>query len=68
MEIKRLHKNIYRLADYALSQEKCETPRKRYETSVWKWWKPEKSGIFDQVCQEIVGIASCISQTHVRLK
>ena len=87
MEIQRLHKNIYRLADYALFKKNVRPPCKRYETSVWKWRKLEKSGISDQVCQEIVGIsqatyyryerhlkaltegiASCISQTHVRLK
>jgi hypothetical protein len=39
MQIQGLHKNIYRLANYALSQEKYELRRKRYETPVCKWHK-----------------------------
>ncbi len=57
MQIKGLHKNIYRLADYALSQEKCEHHRKQYESSVWKWRKLKKSRLSDKVCQEIVGFS-----------
>lgn len=57
MQIKGLHKNIYRLASYALSQEKCERHRRRYETFVWKWRKLKIAGISDKVCQEIVGLS-----------
>ena len=57
MQIKGLHKNIYKLADYALSQEKCEQHRKQYESFVWKWRKLKKSHLADKVCQEIVGIS-----------
>jgi transposase InsO family protein len=57
MQIKGLHKNIYRLADYALSQEKCEQQRKQYESCVWKWRKLKSSGLSDQDCQAIVGIS-----------
>jgi transposase len=57
MQIKGLHKNIYKLADYALSQEKCEQHRKQYESFVWKWRKLKKSHLSDKVCQEIVGIS-----------
>ena len=39
MQIQGLHKNIYRLANYALSQEKYELRRKRYETPVCTWHK-----------------------------
>jgi putative transposase len=57
MQITGLHKNIYRLSSYALSQEKCEFHRKKYEPFVRKWRKLKTSGLSDQDCQEIVGIS-----------
>ena len=34
MQINGLHKNIYKLSSYALSQEKLELHRKKYEKPV----------------------------------
>ncbi len=34
MQVKGLHKNIYKLSSYALSQEKLEIHRKKYEKQV----------------------------------
>ena len=39
MQIKGLHKNIYKLSSYALSQEKAELHRKKYENPVSDWQK-----------------------------
>jgi transposase len=57
MQIKGLHKNIYKLSSYALSQEKLEEHRKKYEKSVRLWQKLKAEGISDETCQEIVGIS-----------
>ena len=57
MQIKGLHKNIYKLSSYALSQEKLETHRKKYEKPVRLWKKLKSEGISDETCQEIVGIS-----------
>lgn len=57
MQIKGLHKNIYKLASYSLSQEKSRGYHKHYEEFIWKWDKLKKSGLSAQECQEIVGIS-----------
>lgn len=57
MQIKYLHKNIYKLSSYALSQEKLETYRKKYEKKVKIWGKLKSEGVSDQTCQETIGIS-----------
>jgi len=57
MQIKSLHKNIYRLSTYSLSQQKCEEHRKKCEPSVQKWRKIKAAGRADAFCQTIVGIS-----------
>lgn len=57
MQIKGLHKNIYRLSSYALSQEKLEAYRKKYEKPVNLWKKLKSEAVSDQTCQQVVGIS-----------
>ena len=57
MQIRGLHKNIYKLSSYALSQEKCDEYRKKYEKPVRDWNKLKDEGVSDRACQEILGIS-----------
>lgn len=57
MQIKGLHKNIYKLSSYSLSQEKLETHRKKYERQVKLWNKLKSEGVCDKTCQGIIGIS-----------
>jgi transposase InsO family protein len=65
MQIKGLHKNIYKLSSYALSQEKLEEHRKKYEKQVKHWEKLKSEGVSNQTCQEIIGISRA---TYYRYK
>ncbi len=65
MQIVGLHKNIYKLSSYALSQEKLEAHRKKYEAPVKLWKKLKSEGVSDQTCQEVVGISRA---TYYRYK
>jgi transposase InsO family protein len=57
MQIIGLHKNIYKLSSYALSQEKLEVHRKKYEPHVRQWQKLKSEGVSDETCQDIIGIS-----------
>lgn len=57
MQIKGLHKNIYKLSSYALSQEKLETHRKKYEKQVKHWKRLKLEGVSTVTCQEVVGVS-----------
>ncbi len=57
MQIIGLHKNIYKFSSYALSQEKLEKHRKKYEVHVRKWEKLKAEKVLDKTCQEIIGIS-----------
>lgn len=65
MQITGLHKDIYKLSSYALSQKKLEAHRKKYETSVKKWEKLRSEGVSGQVCQEFSSISRA---TYYRYK
>jgi transposase InsO family protein len=65
MQIKGLHKNIYKLSSYSLSQEKLELHRKKYEKPVADWKKLKSEGVSDKTIQEIVGISRA---TYYRYK
>ena len=65
MQIQGLHKNIYRFSSYALSQEKLEIHRKKYEVPVRKWEKLKSEGVSDKTCQEILGVSRA---TYFRYK
>ena len=57
MQIKGLHKNIYRLSQYAHSMEKIDELRKKLEEPILKWQKLKKKGLSDRDCSEVVGIS-----------
>ena len=57
MQIRGLHKNVYRLSSYTLSQEKCDEHRKKYEKPVRDWEKLKCEGVSDASCQEILGVS-----------
>lgn len=57
MQIKGLHKNIYRLYAYARTQECLEAYRKKYQESVRRWEKLQCEGVCERVIQEFAGIS-----------
>lgn len=65
MQIIGLHKNIYKLASYSLSQEKLEVHRIKYEKQVRDWEKLKFERVGDKTCKEIVGISKA---TYYRYK
>lgn len=64
MQIIGLHKNIYKLSSYALSQEKLEFHRKKYEKPVKIWEKLKSEGVSDQTCQMTTGISRATYYRH----
>lgn len=52
MQIKGLHKNIYRLYAYARTQECLDAYRRKYETAVRQWEKLRKEGVRPKVIAE----------------
>jgi putative transposase len=65
MQIIGLHKNIYNLSSYALSQEKLEKHRTKYERQVKHWKKLKSEGVSDSTCKEIIGVSRA---TYYRYK
>jgi putative transposase len=65
MQIKGLHRNLYRLYSYARTQECLEAYRKKYQDIVTKWEKLKSEGVSDKLCQEFVG---CSRSTYYRAK
>ncbi|MBS0271825.1 MAG: DDE-type integrase/transposase/recombinase [Proteobacteria bacterium] len=65
MQIIGLHKNIYKLSSYSLSQEKLELHRKKYEKPTRNWERLKSERVTDQTCQEISGISKA---TYYRYK
>jgi IS30 family transposase len=57
MQIFGLHKNIYKLSSYALSQEKLELHRKKYEKPVKYWSKLKSEQVCDKTCAQVIGIS-----------
>ena len=52
MQIKGLHKNIYKLYAYARTQECLDVYRQKYGDHVRKWQKLKAEGVSDKLCQE----------------
>lgn len=65
MQIKYLHKNIYRLYSYARTQESLDKYREKYQLIVNKWEKLKSEGVSDALCQEFVGVSRA---TYYRAK
>ena len=57
MQIKGLHKNIYKLARYARTQESLAPHRKRYEEPVHRWRLLRGQKVSNPVIQKIVGLS-----------
>jgi len=57
MQIKRLHKNIYRLYAYSRTQECLDVYRRQDEGKVHKWQKLKQEGVCDKTAQEFSGLS-----------
>ena len=57
MQIKRLHKNIYRLYAYSRTQECLDVYRRQDEGKVHKWQKLKQEGVCDKTVQEFSGLS-----------
>ena len=64
MQIKGLHKNIYRLYAYARTQECLEVYRQKYLHQVQRWEKLGSEGVSLDLRQEIVGISRATYYRH----
>jgi len=65
MQIKRLHKNVYKLYSYARTQECLDVYRQKYKEIVEKWEQLKSEGVSDKLCQEFVGVSRA---TYYRAK
>lgn len=57
MQIKGLHKNIYKLYAYSRTQECLDVYRKKYEGKVYRWEKLVSEGVSFKTAQEILGFS-----------
>ena len=57
MQVIGLHKNIYRLNQYALSQEKLEVQRQNLEISLKRWEEAKNQDVDDRFAQKYAGIS-----------
>jgi putative transposase len=57
MQIKGLHKNIYRLYRYSRTQECLDKYRKLYQESVSRWEEMKKEVVSDKLCKKYAGIS-----------
>ena len=57
MQIKRLHKNIYRLYAHSRTQECLDVYRRQDEGKVHKWQKLKQEGVCDKTAQEFSGLS-----------
>ena len=67
MQIKGLHKNIYRLYAYARTQECLETYRQKYQHQIQRWEKLSADGVSLALRQEIVGISRATYYRHKKI-
>lgn len=65
MQIKGLHKNIYRLYAYARTQECLDVYRKKYEEKVQQWEKLRSEKVKIKIIVEILGFSR---STYYRMK
>lgn len=65
MQIKGLHKNIYRLYQYARTQECLDAYRAQYQEKVNRWEALSREGVEQQIAQEILGFSR---PTYYRMK
>lgn len=65
MQIKYLHKNVYKLYAYSRTQECLDVYRKKYEDKVRRWEKLRSEGTSVETMQEILGFSR---STYYRIK
>jgi putative transposase len=65
MQIKGLHKNIYKLYAYSRTQECLDEYRKKYADKVNRWEKLRFEGVKTKIIQEILGFSRA---TYYRMK
>lgn len=65
MQIKYLHKNVYKLYAYSRTQECLDVYRKKYEDKVQRWKKLRSEGVSIETAQEILGFSRA---TYYRTK
>ncbi len=67
MQIKGLHKNIYRLYSYTRTQECLEVYRQKYHYQGQHWEKLDAEGVSLGLRQEIVGISRATYYRHRKI-
>lgn len=67
MQIKGLHKNIYKLYAYARTQECLEVYHQKYQHQVQRWEKLGSEGVSIELRQEIVGISRATYYRHKKI-
>lgn len=67
MQIKSLHKNMYRLYAYSRTQECLEVYRKKYQDQVKLWEKLAAEGVSLQLKQEMIGISRATYYRHKKI-
>lgn len=65
MQIKCLHRNMYRLYTYARTQECLSSYKNKHQIIVNKWEKLKSENVSDKVCQEFSGVSRA---TYYRAK
>ena len=65
MQIKSLHKNVYKLYAYARTQECLDIYRNKYEDKVYRWEKLRSERVNPKIAQEILGFSRA---TYYRMK
>lgn len=65
MQIKSLHKNVYKLYAYARTQECLDVYRKKYEDKVHRWETLVSEGVKKEIIQGILGFSRA---TYYRMK
>lgn len=67
MQIRGLHKNIYRLYAYARTQECLDAYRAAYLEPVRTWQRLKAENVSDPTCQEITGISRATYYRHKKI-
>ncbi len=67
MQIKGLHKNIYKLYGYACTQECLGIYQKKYTDQVHLWEKLRKEGVREKTLQGVVGMSRATYYRHKKI-
>lgn len=67
MQIKRLHKNIYRLYQWSRTQQCLDFYRQKYTHQVQMWQKLKSADVLDEIVSETVGISRATYYRHLKI-